>query len=58
MIATHFSRAYMDAERFRRFERRIGGLGVREQWYKFRSNALAEIAIEFLEAKGIPYTRD
>lgn len=43
---------------FRRFERRIEGLGVREQWYKFRGNALAEIAIEFLEAKGIPYTRD
>lgn len=43
---------------FGRFERTIEGLGVREQWYKFRGNTLAEIAIEFLEAKGIPYTRD
>jgi len=43
---------------FGRFERATQRLGVRERWYKFRSNALAEIAIEFLEENGIPYTRD
>jgi hypothetical protein len=43
---------------FGRFKRATERLGVREQWYKFRSNALAKIAIEFLEENGIPYARD
>jgi len=43
---------------FRMFKSIIARMGLREAWFKFRYDALAEIAIEFLEEHGIPYTRD
>ena len=43
---------------FGRFKRMTERLGVRERWYEFHQNALADIVIEFLEENGIPYTRD
>jgi hypothetical protein len=43
---------------FRNFKTRIERLGVREEWFRFRDEVLAEIAIEFLVKNGIPYRRD
>jgi Uncharacterised protein family (UPF0158) len=43
---------------FRRFKDAIQRLGVAEEWYRFREAALEEIAIEFLDAKGIAYRRE
>jgi hypothetical protein len=29
--------------------------GTTDEWYRLRGNALAEVAIDFLEARGIGY---
>jgi hypothetical protein len=41
---------------FRRFNDAIHRHGIAEEWYRFRQAALEAIAIEWLEAHGIPYT--
>jgi hypothetical protein len=41
---------------FRRFKDTATRLGLIEAWYKFRGDALREIAIEWLEENKIPYT--
>jgi hypothetical protein len=43
---------------FRLFKTMIARMGLREAWFEFRNDALAEIAVDFLEAQKIPYTRD
>lgn len=43
---------------FRMFKSMIARMGLREAWFKSRHEALAEIAIDFLEENGIPYSRD
>ncbi len=43
---------------FRMFKNIIARRGLREAWFEFRYDALAEIAIDFLEEHNIPYTRD
>jgi hypothetical protein len=43
---------------FRRFRNAIREMGVDDVWYKFKQRALEEIATEWLEENGIPYTRD
>ena len=43
---------------FRLFKTAVARRGLREVWFKFRNDALAEIAIDFLEENRIPYTRD
>jgi uncharacterized protein UPF0158 len=43
---------------FRMFKTLIARMGLREEWFRFRDDALAEIAIDFLEERKIPYTRD
>ena len=40
---------------FRRFKDLALRLGVIEDWYRYRDEALKKIAAEFLEAQGIPY---
>ncbi len=42
---------------FRHFKRAVDRLGLREDWFRFRNEALEEIAIEFLESNDIPYRR-
>jgi len=42
---------------FRMFKDTVARLGLREQWFAFRENALREIAIEWCEDNGIEYTR-
>ncbi len=43
---------------FRRFKDAIHRHGIADDWYRFRQVALEEIAIEWLEANNIPYTRE
>ena len=43
---------------FRRFKDTICRLGVEDDWYRFRDSAIEEVAIEWLEDEGIPFTRD
>jgi len=40
---------------FRMFKDRIHRLGIAEDWYKYRREALREIAIEWCQANGIEY---
>jgi hypothetical protein len=42
---------------FRRFKRALDRRDLREDWNRFRNAALEDIAIEFLEDKGIAYRR-
>ncbi len=43
---------------FRYFRDTVHRLGIADKWYKFRDHALEQIAIEWLEANGIPFERD
>lgn len=43
---------------FRRFKDTIHRRGVADDWYRYRQNALERIAIGWLEANGIAYTRE
>jgi hypothetical protein len=42
---------------FRRFKDAIHRHGIADDWYHFRQAALEEIAMAWLEAQSIPYTR-
>jgi hypothetical protein len=43
---------------FRRFKDAVQRLGLTEEWYRYREAALEEIALAFLEANGIGYSRE
>jgi hypothetical protein len=43
---------------FRRFREVIREYEIEEEWYRFRQEAFEEIAISWLEANGIPFTRE
>lgn len=43
---------------FRRFKRVCEHVDLSDAWYRFRDEALEEIAVEWLEANGIPFHRD
>ncbi len=53
--------ALLDAIRgrgaFRRFKDLVHREGIIDDWYAFRNAALAEIALDFLDAHGIPYRK-
>lgn len=40
---------------FRRFRDTIRWLGIEEEWYRFRQQALETIAKEWLAERGVPY---
>ena len=42
---------------FRRFRDLLHRSDLQDTWYRFRGKALEEIAIEWLEEIGVPYTR-
>jgi hypothetical protein len=42
---------------FRMFKHQIHQFGIQEQWYRYRQEALEEIAIDWLEEHGIRYSR-
>ena len=41
---------------FRRFKDRVQAYGMAEEWYRYRDNALREIAMAWCEAHGIAFT--
>lgn len=43
---------------FRRFKDALQRLELTEEWYRYREVALEEMAVEFLEANGIVYSRE
>ena len=43
---------------FRRFKDAVHRLGIEQDWYRFRDATVEEAAVEWLEAEGIPYTRE
>ena len=43
---------------FRRFKDTIYQYGIEQDWFRFRDDAYKEIAVSWLEAKGIAYTDD
>src|SRR5699024_1130955 len=43
---------------FRGFKDAIFKEDVEDQWYRWRDQALKELAIDFLEAEGIAYVRE
>jgi hypothetical protein len=43
---------------FRGFKDAVQRLGLTEEWYRYREAALEEIAVAFLEANGIGYSRE
>jgi len=43
---------------FRMFKSTLRSLGLVDQWYRFRDDAMKAIAAEWLEANDIPYERD
>jgi hypothetical protein len=43
---------------FRRFKDTIYRHNIEQDWFSFRDNAYKEIAIEWLEDKGLAYTDD
>ena len=51
-------RAIRGTGAFRRFKEVVQEHGIAETWYAFRQRALEEIAVEWLEANGVAYSRD
>ncbi len=51
-------RSIKGAGAFRRFKDTLFDLGIQDSWYEFRRKEFEQIAIEWLEAEKIPYTRD
>lgn len=43
---------------FRRFKEVIHERGVAEAWYAYRQQALEDIAVDWLEANGVAYSRE
>lgn len=43
---------------FRRFNDIIDDLGIRDEWNRFERQSREDLAIEWLEAEEIPFTRD
>ena len=43
---------------FRRFKDTLLELDIQDAWYEFRRQEFEQIAVEWLEAEKIPYTRD
>ena len=41
---------------FRRFKDRVQAYGIAEAWYRYRDEALREIAVAWCEAQGLQYT--
>jgi uncharacterized protein UPF0158 len=51
-------RSIKGKDAFRRFKDAISDLGLWAEWNEFRAKEFEEIATEWLEDEGIPYTRE
>jgi hypothetical protein len=57
-ISETLSRAIRSKGAFRRFKDMISDLGIEDEWNRFEHQQFEDLAVEWLEAEGIPFTRD
>ena len=57
-ISDKLSAAIKGKGAFRRFRDMITDLGIQDEWNRFELQSFEDIAVEWLEAEGIPFTRD
>lgn len=56
-ISATLSAAIRGKGAFRRFRDMISDLGIENEWNRFEQQRFEEIAVEWLETEGIPFTR-
>ena len=56
-ISERLSDAIKGKGAFRRFKDTIMDLGIQDEWNRFEHQSFEEMAVEWLEAEGIPFTR-
>ena len=56
-ISERLSDAIKGKGAFRRFKDMISDLGIQDEWYRFERQSFEEMAVDWLEAEGIPFTR-
>ena len=56
--AEDLARAIKGRGAFRNFKDTLGRLGLLEQWYKYREDAVKEFVIAWAEANKVPYEDD
>ncbi|MCH7686084.1 MAG: hypothetical protein IH899_05285 [Planctomycetes bacterium] len=56
-IGEELEHAIRGSGAFRRFKDAIHNHGIADDWYRFRERAFENIAIDWLEANEIPYTK-
>jgi GAF domain-containing protein len=57
-VSNRLCQAIQGSGAFRRFKVNIHELGIADQWYQYRQASFKEIAIEWCESHGLPYTDD
>jgi GAF domain-containing protein len=57
-VSARLSRAIQGRGAFRRFKDAVLDLGIAEQWYEFRDEALKQIAIDWCESQQIAFMDD
>jgi hypothetical protein len=58
VLAEELSRAIHGRGAFRAFKDVVHRHGVQQNWYRFRDQAVADIAAEWLDVQGVAYSRD
>lgn len=57
-VGSELHRLIKGSGAFRRFKDAVRERDIEQDWYDFKHRALEQIAIEWLEENGIPYTRE
>lgn len=57
-ISESLSSAIRGTGAFRRFKDLIFDLGIQDEWNRYERQSFEDIAVAWLEAEGIPFTRD
>lgn len=57
-VGSELHRLIKGSGAFRRFRNAIREREIEQDWYYFKRSALEQIAIEWLEKNGLPYSRD
>jgi hypothetical protein len=57
-VGSELHRLIKGSGAFRRFKNAIRERDIEQDWYDFKRRALEQLAIEWLEENGLPYTRD
>lgn len=57
-ISESLSHAIRAKGAFHRFRDKIADLGIEDEWRRFEHQQFEDLAVEWLEAEGIPFTRE